>query len=631
PNGWVRLVVVAAVAGFPFALALAWFFELTPEGLKLESEVDRSQPPARGAGRGFDRLIIAVLALALCLALADIFVLRKPAASTAGADRSIAVLPFESLSDDKANAYFADGIQDEILTRLAKIGALRVISRTSTQQYGARPANLADIARQLGVANILEGSVQKAGDAVHVNVQLIHAATDDHLWAESYDRKLDNVFGVESEVAQTVAEALQARLTGGERQALAVTPTANAQAYEAYLRGLGLEARAESTTVALIKQAEDSFAAAVRLDPSFALAWAHLSMAHSFRYFNLLDIGPELAGQAREAAQTAVRLQPELGEAHLALGFYHYRVERDFDGGLREFDAALQRLPNNAGVLAAISYIQRRQGRWEEAAARLEQASLLDPRNTALLTQLGGYYLALRRFAQAEGAYDRALAVAPGDAEVIAGKAGVLQSAGDLDGADLLLEPLPFDPAEPLAFLTKVQQAMMRGRYDQAIGPLQAALARPAPELDHFLALYNGNLGFALHLAGREDAARAACAESLKNLQRMRVSDDQDRELAAPLALANACLGRRDEALRFAQRAVDINAADAFSRPLAQTTRAQVQAWLGDTDEAIAALPQLLQVPNGTTVGDLRFNPLWNPLRADPRFRKLIEPASAGA
>jgi TolB-like protein/Flp pilus assembly protein TadD len=613
-NDWVRKVVIAAVAGFPFALAVSWFYELTPEGLKPESEVDHSLPQARRASRRFDRWIIAVLVLALALALADIFAGHRAAAPEAGAaaELSIAVLPFESLSDDKANAYFADGIQDEILTRLAKIGSLRVIARTSTQQYGTRPANLSEIARQLGVANVLEGSVQ-----------LIRAATDDHLWAESYNRKLDDVFGVEGEVAQTVAEALRARLTGGERQAMGASPTANPQAYQAYLRGLGLELRVD-TSPELARQVEDSFAEAVRLDPAFALAWAHLSMAHSYRFFNSIDSTPDLPQQAREAADTALRLQPELGEAHLAEGYYHYRCLRDYDGGLRAFAEAQKRLPNNADVLSAISYIVRRQGRWDAAVAHMEQAAVLDPRNIDHFVQLAGYYLALRRFPLAQETFDRALAVSPGDPDLLAGKAGAYQSAGDFDQAERLLAPLPYDGQDFQVFMAKIVQDLARRRFGAAAAALQAAVARPDPLLNHFLAQYYGYLGLTRSYTGEPEAAMQACTQSLKYLTMMRTDEAQDRELEPIFGLLHACLGHKEEALRHARHAVEISAGDAVALPQAEMIQAWVQAWLGDTDDAVAALPHLLQVPNGVTVADLRSNPQWDPLRKDPRFQKLI-------
>jgi TolB-like protein len=274
PNATVRIVVIATVIGFPFAMLFSWFYEWTPQGIKRESEIVHTESITRETGKKLDKAIIAVLTLAVLVLLLNQFVLHRfmPGATTAaGDDKSIAVLPFENLSDDKANAYFATGIQDEILTRLAKIGALKVISRTSTQHYASSPDNLPEIARQLGVANILEGSVQKAGEAVHINVQLIRASTDEHLWAESYNRKLDDIFAVEGEVAGSIAEALRARLSSAQRDQLSERPTQNAAAYDAYLRGLVLEAQIGAHAPGA-PQSSDEFRQAVDLDPQFESA-----------------------------------------------------------------------------------------------------------------------------------------------------------------------------------------------------------------------------------------------------------------------------------------------------------------------------------------------------------------------
>ena len=306
-------------------------------------------------------------------------------------DKSIAVLPFESLSRDPDNAYFADGIQDEILTRLAKIGSLKVISRTSTQQYAAKPGNLKEIGRQLGVTNILEGSVQKIGDAVHINVQLIRVAGGDHLGAETYDRKLDNVFGVEGEVAGAIAQQLQAKLSGAEQQALAQKPTENAAAYDAYLRGVAESGAGYSFDRQT--QVADEFAEAVRLDPDFALAWARLATVRGFLYFNGVHLQLNSADAVQEAADTAMRLQPEAGESLLARGYYRYRVLRDYPAAQQDFAAALSSLPSDAEVLLAIGLVERRQGLWEQALAHLEASAQLDPRNVSTMMTIGGELL----------------------------------------------------------------------------------------------------------------------------------------------------------------------------------------------------------------------------------------------
>ncbi|MDE0856709.1 MAG: hypothetical protein OSA97_20025, partial [Nevskia sp.] len=548
------------------------------------------------------------------------------APAVAAGDKSVAVLPFENLSDDKANAYFAEGIQDEILTKLAKVGALRVIARSSTQQYAAHPADLTEIARRLGVANVLEGSVQKAGDAVHINVQLIRAASGDHLWAETYDRKLDNVFGVESEVAQAIAQALQAQLSGGEQQSVAARATANAAAYEAYLRGLGHEARAFNAAVhEPVQQAVDAYAEAVRLDPDFALAWAHLSIMRSYAYFNLLDRSPELLEAARQAADTALKLHADLGEAYLAQGYYRYWGLRDYEGGLEYFHQALQRLPNSADVLAAIAYIERRQGKWRESTEHLEQATRLDPLNIGKLSGLASNYISLRQFPQALEVDDRALAVTPQDPELLADKAMVYQKMGDLDAADRVLAQLPAGQDNPQVLEIRLQQLWLQRRYQDAIELLQSRSRRTADSPVAPDPWNDFRLGFLQIWAGHPESAHAPCATALDKLNHMRKSDADDVQLAEPYSAAYACLGNRAEALRYASMAVALNASDALGRTEVEISQAMVQAWLGDRDNALAVLPRLLHEPAGVTLADLRLNPYWDSLRQEPRFRALLD------
>ena len=631
-----RIIVLLIVAGFPVALVLSWIFDITPQGIVRTGEQTAAERQAVAAmPRGRERLLNYVLGGLLLLAgaylVADRLWLRpagvvNAVTVTAVNDKSVAVLPFENLSDDKANAYFAEGIQDEILTKLARIGALRVISRSSTQQFTAHPGNLAEVARQLGVAHVLEGSVQKIGDAVHINVQLIRAATDDHLWAESYDRKLDNVFGVEAEVAQAIAQALQAHLSGGEVQTVAAKPTDNAAAYDAYLRGLGDEGRAfNSPAREPVRSAESNYAEAVRLDPSFALAWAHLSIVKSYIYFNLLDRSPELLEQARQAADTALKLRPELGESYLAQGYYHYWGLLDFNAGLEYFHQALQRLPNSADVLAAMGYIERRQGKWQESTDHLEQATGLDPLNISKLSGLALNYIKLRQFPQALAVYDRALAAAPQDPELLADKAGVYQRTGDLDAADKLLTQLPVNEDSPQVFEARLQQLWLRRRYQDGIALLNAqAGPAAAGAIDPISVQNDFRLGFFQVWAGHREASHAPCMRALDTLNHMRKSNADDVQLADLYSPTYICLGDKAAALRYAKMAVDLNINDALGRVDVQVSLALAQAWIGDRDSAIAALPRLLQEPAGLTVADLRLNPYWDVLRQDPRFQALL-------
>ena len=624
-NEVVRWVVIAIALGFPVALILSWVYELTPQGLKLESEIRTDEAVHREGAHRLDRWIIVVLTLAVVVLLAGLLWKRAPEpaqAAAAAPGKSIAVLPFENLSDDKSNAWFAQGMQDEILTRLAKVGELKVISRSSTQHYGSSPDNLPEVARQLGVANILEGSVQRAGDKVHVNVQLIEAATGQHLWADIYDRKLDDVFGVEGEVAQAIASALQTRLNGGEQQAMVQRPTDNPAAYEAYLRGLGDEMRAfNAFDMDELHQTESDYAEAVRLDPNYAQAWARLSIVRSYIFVNLSDAsaGPVLA-QAKEAADTALKLRPDLGEGYLAQGYYHYRGLSDFDGGLDWFNKALQRLPNNADVLAAIAYIERRQGKWAESTAHLEQATSLDPRNTSTLSGLVLNYQQQRQYHKALDVADRALAVAPLDLDLAVGKAKVYIAMGDYDAATRLLDPIPYQPAQLGVYMIKVQLLMTQRRYAEALARLDTLAADKTLPADRkpAVALF---IGLAHILDGHADAAQAPCRDGLKQLQAQPgfAATDDGQATGAGLHL---CLGEHAESIRLAQHSADMVAKDALARPGTQLILALSLNFAGDHDGALALLDKLVQEPGGASIDDLR-RPWWDSLRQDPRFQKL--------
>src|SRR5438094_316394 len=378
--------------------------------------------------------------------------------------KGIAVLPFENLSPDPDNAYFADGIQEEILTRLASIADLKVISRSSTQQYQSQPRNLAEIAKQLGVTTILEGSVQKVADQVRVNVKLVNAQTDSHLWAESYDRKLTDIFGVESEIAKRIAESLQAKLNGREEEALAAKPTDSPEAYDAYLRGLAYTLKTFNAPANFLG-AQKYLKEAVRLDPKFALAWATLSYVDALGY-RTLNLQPTLAlrEEARQAAETALTLRPNLGEALLAKGYYYYACLKDYDSAVRYFEQARQFLPNGSQIPEALAYVTRRQGQWDRSEAYFNEAERLDPRNVAVLTQHAISYMSLRRFPEALRNLDQVLNITPDDVDTLATKAAIAQAQGDLPRASTLLAPLR-PPAElTQAFETQVYQSILERR-----------------------------------------------------------------------------------------------------------------------------------------------------------------------
>jgi TolB-like protein/Tfp pilus assembly protein PilF len=631
PNWGIRLVVLAIVIGFPIALVIAWAFETTPQGIK-RTEVADAMPVTGRKKHAWIYIVVICGAIAVAL----FFVGRYTSANKIAlpndiSNKSIAVLPFDNLSDDKANAYFAEGIQDEILTRLSKIAALKVISRTSTQKYKSAPDNLRDVGKQLGVANLLEGSVQRIANAVHINVQLIRAATDEHVWAESYNRKLDDVFGVEGEVAGAIAEQLNARLTGAEQKAISDKPTQNVAAYDAYLRGLSIQHDRYNFTA--YQEAAADYARAVQLDPQFALAWARLGAIRSFLYFNGVDTNTNSASAVKQAADQAIALQPDLAEAWIAQGAYRYRVLRDFAGALQAYDEGRKRLPNSSLVFQYMAYVERRLGRWKEAEAHYRRAAELDPRDLQLLVSFGGECLNfLRRFDEAQAMLDRALEISPNDENALATKAALFQTEGRWDEAAQQLARIPADSTEDFVVLIRSAQAWFQGRFDDAIALIlqKVTSAKPGEPLNSTTKGFLTQLGYCQEWAGRPNEAHATFARAVQAIKPSpdSVVPPESQGLPYTLALAYAGLGDKQRALDQAKRAVSDYANDAVNKPNAETVLAQIQARFGDLDSAIAALPHLLEVPAGITRADLRSNPLWNPLRKDPRFAKFVGEAA---
>ncbi|MFL6516105.1 MAG: tetratricopeptide repeat protein [Chthoniobacterales bacterium] len=533
--------------------------------------------------------------------------------------KTIAVLPFENLSSDKENAYFADGIQDEILTRLAKIADLKVISRTSTQKYKSAPDNLRDVGKQLGVANLLEGSVQKIANAVHVNVQLIRAATDEHLWAESYNRKLDDVFAVEGEVATAIADQLNAKLTGSEQKAVTDKPTQNVGAYESFLRGIASEnpLNTENAKMAVLAYSE-----AVRLDPKFALAWSRLALTRSYLYFNGIDPADNSGAAVKEAGDRALALQPELGEALLAQGVYRYRVLRDFPAALQSYTEALKRLPGSSLVLEQMAHLERRLGQTDQAEKHYRMAAQLDPRNIDILLTLSDLLASVHRFKEAQETLDRIDLISPADIRTVAQKAFLFQNDGALDKSAVELSKIPADSKDDGVALARLLQSFYERRYDVAIAHLQTM--SPSLANDPRSITFLGNCQY---LVGRKDNARATF---LRAIAAMTTSPESNapvdaRTLPCYLALAYAGLDEKEKALDQARRGVTAYQNDILSKPFAEMVLAQLQARFGETDAAIAALPHLLETTNGITAGNLRVDPAWDPLRKDPRFQKLSQ------
>jgi Predicted integral membrane protein len=547
--------------------------------------------------------------------------------STVAPEKSIAVLPFENLSEEKANAYFAEGIQEEILTRLAKIADLKVISRTSTQQFQSKPANLSEIAKQLGVANILEGSVQRLADQVRVNVQLIKVASDSHLWADTYDRKLVDIFGVESEIAKAIAEALQAKLTGGEQQALAVKPTNNSEAYDAYLRGLALDARASSPTDS--EKVVGFYERSVQLDPAFAQAWARLSRANSQVYFGGLDSTPARRDATERALNTAQKLQPNSPETLLAQAYYQYWVRRDYELAKATFGRVRELLPGSSETPAALALIARRQGQWDKSVAYWEQTLALDPRNTQWLGLAAQTYSMLRQFPAALKTYDRLLDIVPNDPDTVASEAKIYQAEGNLEQAGKLLAGVNAQTHSFNVVGAQINQLLLERHCDEAIRWIHSRLteSRDVPAIERLFD--QGSLVIAQECAGDIAGARATAQQMLPPIEKFSQKAPNSPPIAAGLSLVHAFLGEKDAAIREAERAITLlpSAKDAVDGPSFEEQLAFVEALVGDKNRAISTLQHLLEIPytNFLTPALLRLDPKWDPLRADPSFQKLCE------
>jgi TolB-like protein/cytochrome c-type biogenesis protein CcmH/NrfG len=594
----------------------------------------KKAPAGKTAPANRRRYLIAAMAIGALILLGAIALLFRSGRNETGSatslasipEKSIAVLPFENLSDDKSNAYFTDGIQDEILTRLSKIAALKVISRTSTTKYKSAPDSLRDIGKQLGVANVLEGSVQKIANAVHVNVQLIRAATDEHLWAESYNRKLDDVFGVEGEVANAIADQLNTKLSGAEQKAVAEKPTQNAAAYDAYLRGLNIEHNNYNYDAYV--QAEHNYRRAVELDPNFALAWARLAILRSFLNFNSIDLSTYTADSVKQAADRAMALAPDAGESWIAQGSYRYRILRDFNSALAAYEEARKRMPNNALVYEYLGFILRRLGRWQEAETNYKKAIELDPRDVQLLSAVGNeFYMYLRRFDDALASSDRALQIAPDAAGVHANKAVVLQTAGRLDEARQELALVPDEALDDWVVAARITQAMYERRFGDVINVVERKLNSLPPNqpFDSFANAFLVQMGQCQEWLGQHEAARQTFERAVREIKPTPDTVVRPDANGTPsiLAQAYAGLNEKENALQQAAQAVKDYEGDAINQPQAKVPLAQIQARFGDIDSAVAALPHLLEVPAGLTVASLKFDPLWDPLRKDPRFQKL--------
>jgi TolB-like protein/class 3 adenylate cyclase/Flp pilus assembly protein TadD len=561
---------------------------------------------------------------------------RPPSSGTTIPYKSIAVLPFENLSEDKANAYFAEGMQDEILTRLSKIGNLKVISRTSTQQYKSQGEDLRKIGQQLGVAHIVEGSVQKIKDAVRVNVQLIQANNDSHLWAETFDRKLTDIFSVESEVARTIADQLQVRLTGREKEVIAAKPTDNTEAYDSYLRGLAYTLKAINTPANSLS-AQKYLKEAVRLDPKFAVAWALLSYVDAHGYMiQTLQPTPALREEARQAAETAITLQPGLGEAVLAKGYYYYACLKDYHTAVLYFEEARQSLPNSSQIPELLAYVSRRQGHWDKSESYFREAEQLDPRNVPLLTHYAVlFYTDLRRFREADAKLNQVLNIIPDDPNTLSFRAGIAQAEGDLPRAAALLAKLHPNPDDTPTLETQIYQAILERRPAPMIVRLKEILANPDPSLGFLNGEMRFLLGWAQQVAGDSAAAAETWREARSELEGYLKEQPENFQLIGDLALTNAALGDKAAAFTLAERAMAVMPMekDVVYGVYPIEVLARVAAITAEAERACAALEKLLSMPYESawasnmplTPALLRLDPMFDPLRNDPCFQKFCE------
>lgn len=627
PNWALRLVIVLLLIGFPIALILAWAFDITAQGIQ-------ATPGVAALGTHRRRNVIMLVATGVIIsAAAGFFLLPRVAAHKI--DKSIAVLPFENLSDEKENAYFADGIQDDVLTNLSKIGDLKVISRTSVMPYRGKGSNVRDIGKALGVATILEGSVRRIGNRVRVNVQLINAENDEHIWAEDYDRDLTDVFAIQTDLAKKIAGELQAKLSPAEKAQMERKPTENGEAYLAFVQAQNLGCALEDFDK--LKQGEQLYERAIQLDPNFALALARSSLLQSW-LVHTYDPTRERREKARTLAERALRLQPDLPEAHLAVGFSYYYGDNNYDAALREFEIAQRGLPNESDVYLAIGAIQRRQGKWAESTANLEKAVSLNPKEIWPLQNLTFNYAMLRNYDMANKTIDRALALNPTALEPLEVKSKLaIAASGDFSVAEkafAAVKSIPMTNEQKLKTAGgRAEVFLLERKYREG---LQEAESLPDDLLASFSKALGGKyylVGFARKALHDEAEARAAFLKSKSFLEAQLKQSPDQAEIHVQLAKVLAWLGEKESALVEAQRATELlpESKDAFGGPEVTAGIAEVYTILGENDHAIEVLDGLLNRPSSVTVQGLKINPVWDPLRNDPNFQALLTKYSGKA
>jgi TolB-like protein/Tfp pilus assembly protein PilF len=637
---WVmKVFVTAIILGFPVALIFAWAFEITPEGIKRAEDVRPEESITAHTGR---KLITTTVVLAVIAAglLAYQFLRPKSAAtstSPAGAmtsqapDKSIAVLPFENLSDDKQNAFFTDGVQDEILTDLAKIADLKVISRTSVMQYktGAQ-RNLREIGQQLGVAHLLEGSVQRVGAKVRVNAQLIDARTDAHQWAENFDRDLADVFAIQSEIAKAIADQLQAKLSPSEKTAIEQKPTSDVTAFDLFTRAKNilLTTSLNVNVQPLYLQAVDLLNQAIARDPSFFEAYCQLAYAHDNLYFLGNDHTPARLALAEQAIQSAFRLRPDAGEAHLARAENLYRGYLDLDGALAELEIARKTLPNDSRVPELTGYIVRRQGRHEEGIKNLQRALELDPRNFFMLEQVALSYQNLRRYPEMAAMLDRALAVKPGDVDISTTRASVdLDWKADPRSVHQLIESMLATKPDAIKNVADIWFTCAIAQRDPTAAE-RAVTALGENSLGNDAVYLSPELvtGVIARMTKDETKARSALIAARAKQEKLVQEQPNYGPVLCVLGLIDAGLGRKEEALREGRRAIELLpvAKDSINGAHMIEYYAMIAAWAGDKQLACEQLEAAVHLPGTLSYGQLKLLPYWDPLRGDPRFEKIV-------
>src|SRR5438105_3682594 len=640
PNWAVRLVVLAIIIGFPIALVIAWAFELTPQGLKRTEDVDLA---AQGSRKSHAWIYIVIVGAAFSIGL--IFVGRYTASRTTPREdgrpggpslpeKSIAVLPFENLSDDKGAAYFADGIQDEILTKLASIADLKVISRTSTARYKSKPEDLKTVSQQLGVATVLEGSVQKAADKVRVNVQLIDAMADSHLWAKTYDRDIKDVFAVESEVAQEIADSLQAKLSPAESSTLATAPTKDTAAYDLFLKGES-QLRAANTSLRpeSFDQAIAWYQQAIARDPNFALAMARLAECRLGQHWFVETFTEAELAEVKKTVEHALALAPDLAQAHVALGLFYYYGYRQYEQALAEFGRALQLQPNNAQALEYSGYVYRRQGQWLRCLDTLKKSLEQDPRNADVAGNLSQTYCILRMWQDAERVGKYALSIDPAD--VIGMRAlllAILNGSGDIKKAQGVLATFPSTNDLISSSASGIVASVTGDRaytfvfardFEAALKVWETSADTAADQRRRLSAKATIRA-----LAGDFTGAQAD-AEKARQLLEERLRERPDERVSMrELIWVYVALKRDADALKFARQAVDLlpPEKDALLGNSNLAGLAEVEARTGAASDAIAILRRLLTIPAGETVSiaRLKIDPVWDPIRNDPGFQQLL-------